>query len=491
MRSAGLMAVVVAATAYGAEPIRYNLSFDVDRGVAKVRIELPAKETGRQFHMPAWRPGDYFQFDYGQTVRNIRLLDGDEEVEVIATRNPNVFRGAEPFTAVEYEASPSRANFTDNLIVGRDLIFVSGGAVLGWIDDRQNQPVELSAEAPATGLTAVMGFNDPTKKPNFAPNLESLGDLPLVLAKSIQISPFEVGGVKHQFVAFGNLGGYSPEQFVQNGRLAAESALKMFGSLPYKSYTYYAHIGGFPAGLEGAESCRIGLWNARASDAAGLMFHEYMHAFNVKHIRPEPLRPVDLANPPSVSTLWWLEGGTDYLADVLRFRAGLLTKDQLLAEMESAYQSMSRRGGGGYRTTSLTESSLKVWQTRGSQGFGGVSYYTKGKVVSFMLDLAIRRESSGLKSLDDVFRTLYAETGPAKPGYKESRIRELCVEYGGSRLGPLYDILVETADPLPWIEILNRAGFSDKDGKIVTFDQAEPMAKTIASEYPQPVGFSR
>jgi predicted metalloprotease with PDZ domain len=87
-----------------------------------------------------------------------------------------------------------------------------------------------------------------------------------------------------------------------------------------------------------------------------------------------------------------------------------------------------------------------------------VSYYAKGRAIGLFLDLAILGQTGGKKSLDDVMRQLYKECKPPKPGYKAERIRELCVQFGGEKLGPWYDKVVVTADPMPWDEVLPTVG---------------------------------
>ena len=49
-----------------------------------------------------------------------------------------------------------------------------------------------------------------------------------------------------------------------------------------------------------------------------------------------------------------------------------------------------------------------------------MSYYTKGAVVAFLLDIEVQRASGGARTLDDVMRTAYAryagDRGYTRPG---------------------------------------------------------------------------
>ncbi len=121
---------------------------------------------------------------------------------------------------------------------------------------------------------------------------------------------------------------------------------------------------------------------------------------------------------------------------------------------------------------SADEASRRVWESRGSFGFSGLSYYTKGHVLGIFLDLAIRTQTQGARSLDDVIRRLYNETKGSRPGFSETRIRELCVELGGPELGPLYDLAVLQPGDLPWGRVLPSAGLEWVDGRLRTREDA-------------------
>jgi hypothetical protein len=51
-------------------------------------------------------------------------------------------------------------------------------------------------------------------------------------------------------------------------------------------------------------------------------------------------------------------------------------------------------------------------------------------------------------------RKLWDECKDDKPGYKDSRLRELCVEFGGPALAGIYDSTIMKAGPMPFEEAL-------------------------------------
>jgi predicted metalloprotease with PDZ domain len=92
-------------------------------------------------------------------------------------------------------------------------------------------------------------------------------------------------------------------------------------------------------------------------------------------------------------------------------RAGLISEKEFLAGKATAFQALQNRPGRFQ--TSLEEASFDAWIKYYRQDENSVnnqiSYYDKGEIVNFLLDLEIRRASGGAKSLDDVMRYLYNE----------------------------------------------------------------------------------
>ena len=134
---------------------------------------------------------------------------------------------------------------------------------------------------------------------------------------------------------------------------------------------------------------------------------------------------------------------------------------------------------------SADESSRRVWETTGSGGFGGLNYYFKGAILGAFLDLAIRGHSQGRHSLDDVMVQLYNETKPPKPGFSETRIRELCVKFAGPELGPLYDEAVMHPGEVPFDKVLPLVGLKLGADGLVEDEAAPEAALAIGRAWPR------
>ncbi|MGZ7046242.1 MAG: M61 family metallopeptidase, partial [Candidatus Aminicenantales bacterium] len=149
--------------------------------------------------------------------------------------------------------------------------------------------------------------------------------------------------------------------------------------------------------------------------------------------------PFDYETENLTDMLWVSEGLTVYYENIVMVRAGLMTPEQYLEEMQSA---MTRfENAPGHRYMSAAESSQETW---GGAGFGGdrkttMSYYDNGAMLGAMLDIQIRAASRNLHSLDDVMRSLYRKYyREKKRGFTDAEFREECENAAG---GPLTGIL--------------------------------------------------
>lgn len=451
----------------------------------QVEIALAEGKRSTEFRMPAWAPGDYQLFDYGKKIVAIRFFRGDNEVPFERGEDPNHWKVSGGADRVRYIVGESRGNFSENLRVTESEFFISGPGVFGWFVGHQSEKQTLQlADLPEGFVTATPLRAVPGKTAEFtAESYDELLDSPIVSGRHTRSQRFMVGDVPHDVVFFGRSTTAALGPFADLGDKLARANIGLFGRLPYPRYLYLYDFGGFPAGLEHATSARMGAYSTDPRAMASLISHEFFHAYNVKVIRPRVLGPFDYTKPAVTGSLWWLEGVTDYYATVMLVRAGLETRESALRGMGRDYVRLARNANR--LRVSAEESSRRVWENRGSQGFGGLSYYEKGRLIGFVLDVAIRAETGGRASLDQVMRSLFDECRDGKPGFAEGRIRELCVEVGGAALGPIYDQCVTSTQELPLANFVGRLGWAWTGTQL----QDDPLARNaIGQAWPNAVG---
>ena len=186
-------------------------------------------------------------------------------------------------------------------------------------------------------------------------------------------------------------------------------------------------------------------------DLVSLFSHEYLHQWNVKRLRPKCFLDYDLQTEVHTDLLWWFEGGTSWLGDMICVRSGAWTEEDWRLDFERKMKRHTQ--ANGMHRESLAESSHDAWihlyrsgpYTRESQ----ISYYLEGELAMLCLDVELRRRNQGTFGACDlmaeVVRRFSLESDEAiDPGVDYTDIRTtLKACPGGSGMGPFLDRLVK------------------------------------------------
>jgi predicted metalloprotease with PDZ domain len=196
----------------------------------------------------------------------------------------------------------------------------------------------------------------------------------------------------------------------------------------------------------------------------GLCSHEYFHTWNVKRIKPAAFAPYELSTESYTPLLWLFEGFTSYYDDLMLVRSGLIEEGDYLKLVSKTVNTVLR--GSGRHKQSVAESSFDAWTKYYRQDENSpnaiVSYYAKGSLVGMALDLTIRNETKGKKSLDDIMRALwqrygrdfYSDGRNAGRGVTVEEVHALFDEVTGLKLKRLLDRFTNGTDDLPLAKLL-------------------------------------
>jgi len=144
--------------------------------------------------------------------------------------------------------------------------------------------------------------------------------------------------------------------------------------------------------------------------------------------------------------------------------------------------------GRGRHKQSVADSSFDTWTKFYKQDENApnaiVSYYTKGSLIAFGLDMTLRFLTEGTRSLDNLMQHLWQEYGKPLIGVPEGRIEALASELCGQDLGGFFTDYLYGTNELPLEEWFKQAGVSlhwrpytsqnDKGGKAVTESHFPP-----------------
>jgi len=320
---------------------------------------------------------------------------------------------------------------------------------------------DITLELPATWKTSVTGLpNAADGRPHHysAPDFDTLVDSPIV-AGNPALHEFTVAGKTHVLV---NVASGNPEAVFDGARAArdvrriVETNLTFWGGLPYEKYVFFNILTG-AGGLEHKNSTVLmaSQWATGTRDAyvdwLSLASHEYFHLWNVKRLRPIELGPFDYERENYPRSLWISEGLTDYYADVILARAGLVSRDEYLHALSTAIRGLQMTPG---RLTQPVESAsfdawIKYYRPDENSVNTTISYYTKGAVLGFVLDARIRAATDGARSLDDVLRQAFARFSGTR-GFTPEDFRKLASDVAGADLSSWFHDALETTAELDY-----------------------------------------
>lgn len=238
--------------------------------------------------------------------------------------------------------------------------------------------------------------------------------------------------------------------------------LELMGGAPFDHYLFILHIGraaqGAGGGMEHANSTAINVSSGQA--LAGVAAHEFFHLWNVKRIRPASLEPVDYTREQYTRALWFAEGVTSTFGNYTLVRSGIWSKQDFFSDIAQDLDELESRPAN--RWQSAEQSSLDAWLEKYPYYNGpdfSVSYYTKGQVLGLLLDVLIRDRTNNDKSLDDVMRKMNSDFAGKNKYYRDSLDVRLTAEaVAGGSFAEFFQNYVARAEPLPYAEILSKAG---------------------------------
>ena len=196
--------------------------------------------------------------------------------------------------------------------------------------------------------------------------------------------------------------------------------------------------------------CLIDGFDEEYRDLISLFSHEYMHQWNVKRLRPKNFIHYDLQQEIHTDLLWWFEGCTSWLGDMLCVRSGAWSEEDWRKDMERKLARHTVRNGSEHE--SLAESSHDAWiHLYRSHSFSReiqISYYLEGELAIFCIDAELRKRSKGKHGICNLMVRLCEKYALGYPNsiqigvdYNDIR-KELVNMSGGRNLGLHLDKLV-------------------------------------------------
>ena len=460
-----------------------------------ITITKPAIE-GQLFSLPAWIPGSYMIREFARNIismsassegRKLRLKKLDKHTWQAAP-----CKGALEMTyqvyAWDLSVRAAHLDQTHGFFNGTSVFLKAHGKeALPHIVDIQAPAGEpFSAWRVATSLRELKA-----RRHRFgtyvADDYDELIDHPVEMGEFELIS-FQAYGVPHEMAITGIVPGLDTQRLTSDLKKICEEQIAFFEpnskSAPMSRYVFLTlAVGEGYGGLEHRASTALicarndlpVLGQAELTDGyrgfLGLCSHEYFHTWNVKRIKPAAFAPYALDQENYTTLLWLFEGFTSYYDDLILLRSGVIDMPTYLKLLEKTINGVHRSRGRLKQT--VAESSFDAWTKYYRQDENApnaiVSYYAKGSLVALLLDLVIRRDTRGKRSLDDVMRALWRRYGRhfysanGGIGVEDHELEALFDEITGLELKSVFDLAVRGTRDLPLADAFASMGITLSD----------------------------
>jgi predicted metalloprotease with PDZ domain len=454
------------------EPSSHELHITLDIPALPDRLVL-------DLVFPAWTPGSYMVRDFSRHIYQLQISSSGralsyERLDKLRWRVESRGQSVQVSYRVFAFEQSVRTSFLD-----QDRAFLSGSSLFFLVDGEKTRPCLLDIDPPkdwlvTTAMPAVRG----TRRRFSASGFDELVDQPVELGQHQQYA-FRQRGTRFEVTVAGPTNA-DISLLLAHLRRIVDAAGALFGGFPFERYLFIIHAlperGG---GLEHACACTLDIAGMAFEDEKAyqrfdeLAAHEFFHAWNVKRIADRVLGPFDYTGENYTRLLWFHEGFTEYMQAIILLRAGLLTPDRYLKDLGEDWAKYAARPGRNI--TSLSDLSFEAWikQYKPADNYTNraVSYYEKGKWAALLLDLMLRRATSGRQGLPHVFRRLWQSHGRRGRSITVSDIRATAESIGRKSLGSYFSRFVDGTADLPVPSWLRRAGVTVKTRSPA---QAEP-----------------
>lgn len=429
--------------------------------------------------LPVWRPGRYVVLDPAGTISRVAAVSPSGQALPITKIDKSTWRittlGASEITVTYRVYANSLGDRTRH--VDDTHAFLSPAMVFLYAPERRASPISVRIKAPegwavATGLDPVEQVSNPpvgrvSNLPVFhAADYDQLVDSPFEIGLH-DLLEFEVRGVPHEIVIWSSYTGIAAKPRYDADKLRADFARiveeesKVFGDMPYQRYVFMLHVGpGFGGGTEHINSTLMQTGRASLEDPdaykrfLGLVAHEFFHTWNVKRLRPAGLSPYDYAHENYTPMLWVAEGSTSYFDEVCLVRCGLHDADAYTHSLGDMIDAELTRPGR--LVQSLEESSFDSWvkfnKSWPDSANTTVSFYSKGALVSLLLDMELRSRTGNAVSYDAVIREMYHRFPAGSRGYTRDDMLKVITDLTDSDFSGFFaDYIAGTKelDPAP------------------------------------------
>ncbi len=436
-------------------------------------IELIPPQIDSQsitFGIPVWSPGSYSINNYWEKIQNIQAFDSlNNELEILRIDSTKwKIANAQSLKRLTYAVKDfDDSDFLDTSELDSTFGYFNGTALylipIGYEDYKFKIQFELPENWSAeTSLDSIAPNRYEAK------NYDELADSPVMMGKYLQRWDFVSSGIDFSLVVRMSKE-FSPDSVISIIKEIVNAQTQFFTDTPITKYKFLFHFNedsdrfrGFYGALEHLKSSVYYLpyiekyeLDARNNIIGSTISHEFFHIWNVKLLRPKELQTFNYFEPVKTNLLWFSEGATEYYSNLLMVRNRTIAEEKFWEEI------LNKIEESGF-VQFLDEGSSLANISENAPFNSFYSFYSKGTLIAFYLDLKIRKITDNVFSLDDVIKILYEGYGKKNLGFSERDLIEILNSLTGTNFQGFFEDYIHSSVELPHDYFLSLVGLTRK-----------------------------
>lgn len=444
--------------------MKYYLAFDnPTEQLISVKVATIGSRSPVIFHLPKWRPGRYELQRYDRRVTDVSAVSANGRPLAIERLTTHSWQANAEVGEVFFLQYSFYANTLDggSSFFDKERIYVNGINLFMYREELLDEACELYLKFPGEGYEVACGL--PRVVDHWlAADFHQLVDAPFIAGRDLQHHVFTVKGIRTHLWFQGEC---QPDfQAIERDFKAfSEAQINLFGAFPVPEYHYLVVVRPdlFRHGVEHYNSTVIVIGPGPRLNQKELYkafvevcSHELFHTWNVKAIRPKEMLPYDYGQENYSRLHYMTEGVTTYYGDLMIWKGEAWHFSQWLQNLNGVLKRFYYRGGKD--SVSLSQASMESWVN--AYNLSGtpnrqISFYVKGCLVAFLMDIEIRRLTRNAFAFDDVMYMLYHNFAKKGEGYSEADVKAIIEKLTKEDFTDFFDRYIDgTADLEPALQ---------------------------------------
>ena len=353
---------------------------------------------------------------------------------------------------------------------------------IGYFDSLKNAQYTLDITAPADfeRTSALTNTNATTSEDGtaitttyFAPRYFDITDNPMMYGM-LDVEEFMVGDIKIVLSVYSPNNIHTAESMKKTVFEMMEAQKAYLGDVNttprYDIYLYLSDGSedapkGFGA-LEHHTSTVVVLPESSskeqlASSMVDVVAHEFFHIVTPLSVHSEDVHYFDYNQPTFSKHLWMYEGVTEYFAQHFQVYEGLIEPNEFYRTMNQKI-STSKQMNDAMSFTTMSENVLE--EPYASNYY---NVYQKGALIGMCIDILMREESDGNRSMLSLMKELSTKYGKEKPFEDDALIAEI-TEMTYPSVGEFLQTHVVGDTPINYDEFFQKVGLTYTESKVPT-----------------------